>query len=225
MAKVITTDSLLWLNGTWAGLIVENGGNVMQYASTISFPLLDRYLTKKILKQWWGVTNRKTLLEQIDDKSEYCMLRQGYDKAVAQREVWSLGDEDFYKTIKELDLSDSEYDNLLAVHEIGKQREPINMIAYDYGRVIMLCEYGYLSGYLTLDESIDMAIAVGKKLQVCFSSWEESNESYLVGYLFWLIVAEQNVVANWQSRVKALESVQAMEKGPFHLDWNLELTR
>lgn len=53
MAKMEMTDTLLWLNGTWAGLLVENGGDVMEYASTV--PLLDRFLTKRVLKKWWGI--------------------------------------------------------------------------------------------------------------------------------------------------------------------------
>lgn len=225
MIKIEMTDTLLWLNGTWAGLLVENGGNVKEFASQEPIVLLDRYLTKKVLKKWWGITNRKTLMEQIIDKSEYCMLRQGYDKAVAQRELWKLEDDEFYTTIRELDLPDSDYDDLVAIHVIAKQIEPTNMIAYDYSRVMMLCEYGYRCGYLKLDEAIEMSIVIGKKMQQCFSSWEAMNESYLIGYLFWLIVSDQNVEESWQSRVKALESVQAMKDGPFQLPWDLELKR
>lgn len=225
MAKIEMTDTLLWLNGTWAGLLVENCGDIMEYASTVPLPLLDRFLTKRVLKKWWGITNRKSLLEQISDKSGYCKLRAGYDKAVARRELWELPDEDFYKKLKVCDISDAEYDDLAAVHVMSKHMQLIPIIAYDYARVIMLCEYGYNAGYLKLDESIDMAIDTGKKMQSCFSSWDEMNESYLTGYLFWLIVAKQDVVESWKSRVKALETVQEMENGPFSLDWNLPLYR
>lgn len=227
MEKIITTDTLLWLNGAWAGLLVENGGDVMEYASTIPIPLLDRFLTRKVLRKWWGITNRKSLLEQITDKSGYCKLRAGYDKAVEMRELWELPDEVFYDKAKELalSLSDCEYDNLVAVHRIGRQANPVSIIAYDYSRAIMLCEYGYNAGYIKLNESIDKAIVIGRKLQACFSSWEEMNVSYMTGYLFWLMVAEQKVEESWKSRVTALETVKAMEKGPFSLDWNLPLHR
>lgn len=114
---------------------------------------------------------------------------------------------------------------MAAVHLISQQAKLIPIIAYDYACVIMLCEYGYNAGYLKLGESIDMAIDTGKKMQSCFSSWDEMKESYLTGYLFWLIVAKQDVEENWKSRVKALETVQEMENGPFSLDWNLPLHR
>ncbi|MFT4104973.1 MAG: DUF1266 domain-containing protein [Lacrimispora sp.] len=227
--KIKMTDTMLWLNGTYAGIIMENGGDIFSYgARKMPFQLFNRKLERTSLKVWWGIRGTAELLEQIEDKSGEGGLHCFFDEVMSRKELMELPKEKFDEEIqRELHEEDSEYqENIIQkmqiIREMSQEKKRPTIIAYDYCRAIMLCIRGYACGYIPFERSIGMAIVIAKKLQKHFRSWDEMNESYLTGYEYWLRQYKE-VDQSLEDRIKATDEVRDLENSPFNLPWDMEL--
>lgn len=95
--------------------------------------------------------------------------------------------------------------------------------AWDYSRALQVLGDCYQAEYISLEECLDQSLAVAKKLQEEFGSWDEVCESYLYGYHFW-----KKDDANYQSsdtakRWEVYEELKEMEDGPFSVPYDTEL--
>lgn len=242
--KIKMTDTMLWLNGTYAGIIMENGGDIFSYGTRkMPFQLFNRKLERTSLKVWWGIRGEAELLEQIAAKSGEGGLHCFFDEVLSRKDLMELPKEKFDKEIqKKLSEEDSEFDEeiqkelneenrefreniirkMQIIWEMSQEKTRTTIIAYDYCRAIMLCIRGYACGYISFKRSIGMAIVIAKRLQEHFRSWDEMNESYLTGYEYWLRQYE-DVDQSLEDRIEALDEVRALKNGPFSLPWNMEL--
>lgn len=68
--------------------------------------------------------------------------------------------------------------------------------AWDLFRVSTLAQFGYLGGYVTYYEALELVEPAAKKVSQTFSSWEAACENYLEGYCRWAGIQTDNV---WQT--------------------------
>ncbi|MCL2208890.1 MAG: DUF1266 domain-containing protein [Treponema sp.] len=59
------------------------------------------------------------------------------------------------------------------------------ILAWDLGRNISLCRWGYQVGFLTEEEAWEKIMYYAKKLQLFYNSWEEYGHDYYMGRIFW----------------------------------------
>ncbi|HHV12354.1 MAG TPA: DUF1266 domain-containing protein [Clostridiales bacterium] len=228
--KIKMTDTMLWLNGTYAGIIVENGGDIFSYGTRKKpFQLFGRRSERTSLKAWWGITNTAELFAQLQAKCGEGGLHHFFDEVLLRKELMELPEEQFHEEIqKEFNEEDDSglrgqvIRDVQIIREMAQEKALGTIIAYDYCLAIMLCIRGYACGYIPFERSIGMAIVIAKRLQEHFRSWDEMNESYLTGYEYWL---RQNEDADQslEDRIKALDEVRDMENSPFSLPWDMEL--
>jgi hypothetical protein len=65
--------------------------------------------------------------------------------------------------------------------------EPLSegIAAWDYGRYVALCRWGYVMGYLTEVEAWQKIMPVARLMQTTYPSWREYGEHYVNGREFW----------------------------------------
>ena len=78
---------------------------------------------------------------------------------------------------------------LLEKHEAGSRPQLIDQImslgslspnsVWDMSKAIELATIGYIAGYLTLREALNVSVTAGKRIQKCTSSWENMGMAYL----------------------------------------------
>jgi hypothetical protein len=75
---------------------------------------------------------------------------------------------------------------LMAALSLGApQRKVVDITAWDYGRYLSLCRWGYICGYITEEEAWKMIFPAARYLQESYASWNEYAEDYLRGREFW----------------------------------------
>lgn len=78
---------------------------------------------------------------------------------------------------------------LLEKHEVGSRPQLIDRImtlgrlapnsVWDMSEAIELATIGYVAGYLTLREALNVSVTAGRRIQKCTSSWERMGMAYL----------------------------------------------
>lgn len=58
--------------------------------------------------------------------------------------------------------------------------------AWDWCRVSLLAQWGYLAGYVTYPEALELVEPAAKNVYATYSSWEKVYEVYITGYCRWL---------------------------------------
>src|SRR6266849_4791686 len=137
---------------------------------------------QQLLREWWGVTDRETLLTAlgwIDEEGH----RREFDRVA--RYVATLNPEEFGKvrdSLKDNARARQEFEVALAHHARLGDR---SLVGWDYSRYITLCRWGYLVGYLTEDEAWDRIMPAARRIQATFDSWKDLGENYLIGREVW----------------------------------------
>ncbi len=60
-----------------------------------------------------------------------------------------------------------------------------SMLAWDLGRAINLCRWGFDAGYLERDEALKIILACASTLYGHYDSWRDLSEGYLLGFGCW----------------------------------------
>ena len=68
--------------------------------------------------------------------------------------------------------------------------------AWDWFRVSPLAQWGYLAGYVTYSEALELVEPAAKKVCAAYSSWKEAYGAYLAGYCRWAGISATEV---WQT--------------------------
>jgi hypothetical protein len=138
----------------------------------------------QLLDEWWNVKSRDDLLNTLK------WIEEGGHRKVLweMREhlkllpVENLLDEIF----KDTGDKDKFNSKLMAALSLGKpKRKVVDITAWDYGRYISLCRWGYQAGYITEEEAWERIFPAARYLQKSYSSWNEYAEDYLRGREFW----------------------------------------
>jgi hypothetical protein len=131
----------------------------------------------------WSIVDRKTADEAI------LRLRNEGDRATFQASAVESG----------LGMEQSEWDAMMkefppeaegmrdifeALRESFETYGDQALLAWDYCRIIQLYGEGYVAGYYTYSEALDLALPVARELQQVYSSWDEMYRDYLAGYHF-----------------------------------------
>ena len=176
---------------------------------------------KKILRDYWGVENKKDLLDTLE-----WIEREGHRKSFEE-----VGEQ--ISRISELQRS-----LLLAKVANNEQAKSVIMIVtkyypklgkkkslkgWDYSRYISLCRWGYLVGYFSEKEAWKKIMPVARKLQKTFDSWEELGQNYIIGREYWSYKATQR---SGQKYRRAYKKLLDDDQSPWNtLDWDTNLKK
>jgi hypothetical protein len=178
---VIKDGPKAWALATSALLTYANGGRF----DTLSPHARDAATIAEIrgvLERSWGIQTRSDLLgvlERLDypgHRGEFQRMGQELAAMTEARYQASLFHERHsHELVVRMKLTREHY---------PKHRDN-SLVAWDYGRYIMVCRWGHTIGFLTADEAWDRIMPAARKIQSGYHSWSEMAEDYLVGREFW----------------------------------------
>lgn len=170
------------------------------------------------LVNWWGVHNRKDLLETLDWIQEGGHRREFGEMA---RNLSSATPEQISQ-LKSKIAGDPSTSNQVGI--VLKYKDEFNLksiIAWDYARYISLCSWGYITGYMSEEEAWKHIMPAARLLQQTFDSWEDLGKNYVVGREFWSLPETQR--AGDKTR-QCYENLLKNPKSPWNtLPWDLDL--
>lgn len=69
--------------------------------------------------------------------------------------------------------------------DVGCAVEDKSVKAWNFSRAMMLCDSLYKANWIDKNESVEMQYAMAPAVQQSFTSWEEFNDNYMIGYRRW----------------------------------------
>lgn len=106
---------------------------------------------------------------------------------------------------------------------VNKMREIIgdrSLRAWDYGRSISLCRWGYEVGYLTEKEAWDRIFKISPKIEALYCSWEDYAAGYIIGRMFWF-VSDDLDIKKGNEISKAYSKLINRQDSVWILPWNI----
>jgi hypothetical protein len=96
-----------------------------------------------------------------------------------------------------------------------------SILTWDYGRLIFLCRWGYMCGYITEEEAWTIIIEIARMLQKQFDSWEDLGQNYIIGRQFWFYEEMQKEGYKFED---AFQRLVDMPSSPWNMyPWDMDL--
>lgn len=203
----------LWALGTCAVLADINGQRHDLLGGSERTPAeINRW--RDCLAKWWGVRSRAELLETLRwlDEDGHRREFNALARVLSQASATQL---DAIQTRCSADPTLSNRVELIRKYQ--KELGAKGILAWDYGRYVSLCGWGYIVGFLTEDEAWRKIMPVAGFLQDTFDSWDDLGRSYVIGREFWSF--EKSNEAR-----KAYKRLLTLPGSPWtRLPWTLDL--
>jgi hypothetical protein len=144
----------------------------------------NKYL--ELLRRDWGVNSREELLETIqrtESDGHAAALRS--IKQIIQETLNEQGEFSIVTVYNKYHLSSRYYNYLKFTVTNWNRFSNRTILAWDLGRSIALCRWGYNVGFLTEEESWEKIMELARRIQAIYQSWEEFGYDYYMGRIFW----------------------------------------
>lgn len=179
----------------------------------------------QVLSEQWGIEDSSSLWEMADS-----LILGGHNpNALKFLEEYGGTEETdrgaFEAKLREQDLDEETCICLLAAYDAWSAYGEGAIAAWDLSRVGTIMGFGYAAGYCTYEEAMDKTLEAAEKAQELFDSWEDFNQSYLYGYSYWSGESLENSESSAAERAELVYSMEALENGPFAVDWSMELKK
>lgn len=137
---------------------------------------------KNILKNGWGINNRKELIEAIT-KLEKNGHNAQYQKL--RRLLKSNPDKTIEYVSAMYKLSPREKNYYMFLKHFDSPASPADIMSWDIGRAASLVRWGYQVGYLTRAEAWNILAYLGHLVKAKYNSWGDYGNSHAYGRLLW----------------------------------------
>lgn len=188
--------------------------------TTLNSNLLNRWnkaVYLRILRRDWDINSREEFLETLNTM-EYDghSARLEYIKKIINDVVNKSLPPDKYE------LDQVGYNRLLYTAKNWESYKDRTILAWDLGRNIALCRWGYDVGYLNENEAWAKIMVLAKKIQSLYKSWEEYGTDYLMGRVFWAsgFGGEEKYLIETETIYKKLTSTSGYW---YNIEWDIEL--
>ena len=179
------TKAQLWAISL-TGIMTEVNRSYRNTLNTLALDERGINNNRGTLSRDWEITTREGLLENLD------ILERG-GHAASFREIQEIVFEinkaaTEYEVINILNRNTWDQTKLNRFNYIWNnwgQYQSRTIKAWDLGRSISLCRWGYGAGFITEDEAWERIVYIAKLIQPLYNSWEEYGYDYFMGRLFW----------------------------------------
>jgi hypothetical protein len=139
-----------------------------------------------VLKRDWSINSREellTTLETMENRGHSSALnniQQTVTEIMNQKQTFSIFD-----IWNKYRLNQRQYNYLKFTALNWDSFNSRTILAWDLGRNISLCRWGYEVGFLTEEEAWEKIMYYAKKIQQSYNSWNEYGSDYYLGRVFW----------------------------------------
>ena len=181
-SEVIVTGSKAWALGCTA-VVVERDHYLhdllgMNFRKTRAIVKAQKFLGDP---SGWNINSRAVLLDKM---VRLCV--EGDRKRFEQlgMHLVALSKEELASVLEDVSKDRMSVDKILNVLTHYKKLGERGILGWDYSRIVWLCRWGYMAGYISEEETWEIVMAVAKMLQKQFDSWEDLGRNYLIGRKF-----------------------------------------
>lgn len=219
-STVETTDTILWINGTYAVLTAVNS---QDYTVFGTMPANDETMASQqsMLSEWWDITDRASADETLD-----WLMNEGHraDFVEEMEMLTEVGLADLSAEeragflLDNYDFTEEEAQQYAQLYNGYEEKGEDVISGWDYSRMASVLSSCYIAGYYTETEALDKALEAAKIIQQKFDSWDSFIDSYMLGYEYW--AGESS-----EERRGIYEDLKAAPDSPYNLDWNMTLEK
>lgn len=162
----------------------------------------------RILKQSWNITNRTELLVQIRN-----LLKTGDRKEYRKeaKEMKAMSKKQLKIAFQQ--LSGETLIHYRMVQYNWKTWKKKGLLAWDMCRVSHLAQWGYVAGYITIEEAQALIEPAARNLSEKFDHWEDVQKNWLDGYaLHATLDAENPTGTDLEVRWKKYEELKKNQR-------------
>ena len=192
-----------WARAMGSVLISLNEGNVY-YFGGYEHTEGNQKAAANILQQSWNISDRAQLITEMRTLLK-TGARENYRKEAKDMNAMSP---------KQLRTAMEQLSGDLKIHyemvqynwETWQKR---GLLAWDMCRISHLAQWGYVAGYLDIDEAQAVIEPAAKKLKENFTTWDEVQKNWLDGYaLYASIDATASTGTDYEARQKQYEELK-----------------
>jgi hypothetical protein len=138
------------------------------------------------LRRDWGITTRAELLETLDS-----MEKGGHAASfrVVKEIIYQVSnaenDAEITAILSKYEWDQTKINRFQYVYANWDKYQNCTLKAWDLGRNISLCRWGYTVGFITEDEAWEKIFRYARQIQSLYNSWEEYGYDYFRGRVFW----------------------------------------
>ena len=179
------TKEQLWAISLTGFMTERNGSS----RNTLNADEINEENIKKwldILKRDWDINNREELLITLEtmENSGHASALENIQQIVAEimnlKQTFSIFD--IYNNYR---VNQRQYNYLKFTALNWDSFKNRTILAWDLGRNISLCRWGYEVGFLTEEEAWEKIMYYAEKIQSLYNSWDEYGYDYYMGRIFW----------------------------------------
>ena len=162
---------------------------------------------RRTLSRDWGCDDRIDLISTI-----YSMTDNGHAESFAYDAFLanSFSDEDFEYLLSISSPTDVYMWRL--VKALSDKWGEKGVKAWDWFRMCHLAGWGYLAGYLELEEVYILVEPIALRIQSMFSSWDEATDNYMDGYAWWSRTDVSQDGTVYKQRLQVYEDLKAAQE-------------
>jgi hypothetical protein len=163
-------------------LLFERGGERHDLLAGVERTPGDVVALKRLLRDWWGVTDRATLLDSLRWVAE-SGHRTRFAATGARLAAMAPAERAKLEAQRRQDFRLNQVVGAVELHY--SRLGATGILGWDLVRFLALCRWGFGAGYLTEQEAWDAMIPVAGILRHTFTSWRDLAENYMIGRQFW----------------------------------------
>lgn len=171
------TERQLWLL-SMDGILAQTNGNEC-HALDLGIQDPDsKECHRQSLVDWWGINDRSDLLDMLAQ-----MRHDNHSMAYREKlAIWEGDPAQLNRHMKELSKLRKDLQLIGSTRVYVRDRA---LLAWDYGRCVMLSKVGYAVGYLSEAEAWAFVEEFGTAVGERYDSWLDYGINYLIGRTIW----------------------------------------
>jgi hypothetical protein len=203
------------------GILTESNGSYRNSLNESGMDEKGRNVWLEVLRRDWEITTKEELLNTVKD------LENGGHTASLKEIKQIISEITEAKNVSELgsvfgiyEWNQTKINRLKYISSNWERYQNRTIRAWDLGRCISLCRWGYNVGFLTEEEAWENIFHIAKIIQSFYNSWEDYGYDYFLGRLFWAsgFGREGYYLARTESVYRQLLSSYWS-----WIDWNIDL--
>jgi hypothetical protein len=177
----------------------------------------DAVITRQSLERFWSVTDRASLLQTLD----WLQQRGHREQFTAMAHALAAMSPSQIASLRTRVGSDKDRDQIDTVVKFAPRVGSRSILAWDLGRYVLVCGWGYRAGYLTEQEAWERIMPIARMAQKSFDSWHDFGSDYMIGRRFWSGGSDDFN----DTMSEAYSYIVADPASPWHrISWKLDLT-
>lgn len=220
------SDTVKWITDTYAILTIQNGTDTDLVGAFLPTGKNAEAMREGLFRSW-GITDRESSDNAINSLYQRGHRAQ-FQEFAKEIPILELEPDEFESYLKEFpDISDDLSEQLRYIYENTREAYRLHgdkaILAWDYCRIIYLYCSGYIAGYYTYSEALDLSLPIALELQGIYSSWGEMYRDYMAGFHFWSPGDVNDPSTENYSRTQIMLDLETSTDGPSSLLWDTKL--